>query len=368
MLKKFISNFQLFRDVAHRWLGIKLFDTNSVNTYHAFPPKKIVFVRSDAKWGDAIVSSFVFEALRKTYPNIIIELVTTPQMSVLFSEYYGVDRVHEIAKRPKYKQLKQLAANLGEVDVLVHMSPTLKMKDLFFLRHVDAGAIAGLDDELNLINIKLGQTSKAKHFSEKFALLLNALSIDDFSRDYIVPVNQQSLASVTAFLSQAGIAREGLIVVNLYGSGNARKMNFNASQSLLSDILHRAPNSKVVLLHTEETKSDVKRLTDNFSGRVFFYPESKTIYDAIALVHAAKRVVTVDTAIVHIASGLKKRTLAIYNPDELNFLEWHPNNPKAMTLFAKSAEMPDISNLDRQKQKESLDIFLRENEYQEVAV
>ncbi len=92
--------------------------------------------------------------------------------------------------------------------------------------------------------------------------------------------------------------------------------------------------------------SEVQKLcTDISRDNVFYYPESRTIYDAIALVAQADGVISVDTAIVHIAAGLNKPLLALYNPDKLNYTDWHPNSDNAMTCFAEQVNPPDINAL-----------------------
>ena len=103
------------------------------------------------------------------------------------------------------------------------------------------------------------------------------------------------------------------------------------------------------MLATPDTLVEVQKLCLDLSqDNVFYYPQSKSIYDAIALVSLASWVVSVDTAIVHIASGLNKPLLALYNPDELNYTDWHPNSDKAITFFAQQVSPPDINALEWQ--------------------
>ena len=130
--KKIISRMQMGRDRLRRWLGMKIFDKN--NRQMGLPEKieRIVFIRWDGKWGDAIVSSFIFPALRSHFPHIDIQVVTTPNMLELFERDYQLDKVHAIEKRPKYNALKNLAKVLGDVDVVVHESLFKNERYIFF--------------------------------------------------------------------------------------------------------------------------------------------------------------------------------------------------------------------------------------------
>ena len=333
------------RDWVRRIFGILLFDTAlEPATLPISNLKHIVFIRWDAKWGDAIVSSFVFEHLRKTYPEIKISVVTSVAMSDYFRNYVDVNQVIEIPKRPSYKRLKILAEQLGVVDLLVHFS-FMKMKDLYFLSKVQAMNVAGLDDEIQRVNIKLGRDTQGKHFAQKFVVLLEHLGIEAMTPKYQVPLNIKAVVKSERFLAMKG--ERPLLVINPYGSSIKRKLNTLTTKKIIIEALKLRPNINIAILSTPETISEVHELCINLDRHnVFYYPECKTIYDAIALVSKAEWVISVDTAIVHIASGLNKPLLALYNPDEKNYSDWHPNSNKALTCFAKKVNPLDINALN----------------------
>ena len=104
--------------------------------------------------------------------------------------------------------------------------------------------------------------------------------------------------------------------------------------------------------------TEVQKLcSDMARNNVFYYPESKTIYDAIALLSLANWVVSVDTAVVHIASGLNKPLLALYLRNE--FSEWHPNSEYAITCFPEQVSSPDINVLSWKNLLPSLSKLLK---------
>jgi ADP-heptose:LPS heptosyltransferase len=322
------------RDWVRRIFGILLFDIAlEPATLPISNLKHIVFIRWDAKWGDAIISSFVFEHLRKTYPEVKISVVTSVAMSDYFRNYVDVN-----------KRLKILAEQLGVVDLLVHFS-FMKMKDLYFLSKVQALNVAGLDDEIQRVNIKLGRDTQGKHFAQKFVVLLEYLGIEAVTPKYQVPLNIKAVAKSERFLAMKG--ERSLLVINPYGSSKKRKLNTLTTKKIIIEALKLRPNINIAILSTPETISEVHELCLNLDRtNVFYYPECRTIYDAIALVSKAEWVISVDTAIVHIASGLKKPLLALYSPDKKNYSDWHPNSNKASTCFAKKVSPLDINALN----------------------
>lgn len=354
MFKKWSRSLQLARDVWRRKIGLLLFDRKSDSFEFKPPLKRVVIVRWDAKIGDSIVSSFIFREWRKAYPNIKIDVITTPNMSELFKKYFGADHVYEIKKRPSYGELSKLAIDIGEVDLLVHLSKVLKMKDLYFMNKVKAIHTAGLDDSVNLINLKLGKVTADKHFSEKYKVLLEYTGVGNIDSSYIVPDDSVSQANVDNFLFPFS---NSIVAFNPYGSGNSRRLNSQSIDKILDVIITENPSVTVVLLSTPDDKINVSMICKRYDN-VTYYKDSQSIYDSIAIMRIANWVISVDTATVHIASGLNKPLLAIYNPDNENYKEWHPNSKLAKNIFSQKSNIQNVNLLNEDVVKNNIVNFL----------
>lgn len=357
MLKKWTSLLQLARDIWRRKLGLLLFDRQGQSFELNSPLKRIVLVRWDAKWGDSIVSSFVFREWKRAYPGVKIDVITTPNMSMLFNKYFGADHVYEIRKRPSYRELKSLAIEVGETDLLVHLSKALKMKDLYFMSKVKSRTIAGLDDAVGLVNLKMGRVTEGQHFYDKFRILLEKTGVDVKSSSYIIPDDKVAQKGVDDFLS---LIEGPVLAFNPYGSGNSRKLKKEKVKQIIEELIKRK-NVNVVLLSAPDTKDEVVDICKDYS-HVFYYPESKSIYDTIAIMRRADWVISVDTATVHIAVGLNKPLLAFYNPDDANFIEWGPNASQAISTFSSKVSPHDINRIDRDLLPRHIDDLLSRHE------
>lgn len=357
MFRKWISSLQLARDIWRRKLGLLLFDRQCPQFKLNGTLKRVVLVRWDAKWGDSIVSSFIFREWRRAYPDIKIDVITTPNMSTLFKEYFGVDDVYEIKKRPSYSELKSLALEIGEADLLVHLSKALKMKDLYFMSKVKAGSIAGLDDSVSLIGLKLGKLTEGKHFSDKFRILLEQTGVDVQDSSYIVPDDRVSQNGVDDFLS---LIDRPVLSFNPYGSGKSRQLRKEKIKEVIEKVIERRKDVSVVILTAPDKKDEVADICEYYS-QVFYYPESNSIYDSISIMRRADWVISVDTATVHIATGLNKPLLAIYNPDRSNLVEWGPDSSQAISILAAEVAPPDINGIDWNNFPENLDKLLKFN-------
>jgi ADP-heptose:LPS heptosyltransferase len=70
---------------------------------------------------------------------------------------------------------------------------------------------------------------------------------------------------------------------------------------------------------------------------MFFQP-TNDLFELCEQVALCDAVVSVDTAIVHVASGLRKPLLALYTgggPHTGNFKSWHANSPLALCQFIR---------------------------------
>lgn len=165
---------QLFigRDLFRRRLARILFDKEINCNKHNLPisrgnGKKFLVIRWDAKLGDSIVCSWLYREIKKENKNNQLIVICNCNIHKLYENIWGGD-IFVIKKRPSYRELRLLAEKIGFVDYALHFGEQLKMRDIYFLSKLSTTCIAGMDDDLDLINIKLGQVTSEMHFSEKF--------------------------------------------------------------------------------------------------------------------------------------------------------------------------------------------------------
>ncbi|RWX54373.1 glycosyltransferase family 9 protein [Photobacterium chitinilyticum] len=331
-IRKIIDKIRLSRDLIRRRIGIVLFDNKNSGEVDFNQLKRIVIFRLDAKIGDSIVSSFVYRGFKRRFPNVIIDVITTTEMSDMYKSYFDVDNVYLSKKRPGYSEIAKIADKVAGADLVVHFSKSLKMKDLFFLKRLNGKAVAGLDDEVNLVNIKLGNKTKDQHFSYKYKALLEYYNITDFDESYVIPNSKKCYAEVA---SELNLAEDYLIVINPFGSGTPRKLSKQKLQELISRIRSLELGVKIAFTVSPAEKSIIEELVEGNSDVCLLLDSCHSIYHAIALISMADLVISVDTSMVHIASGLNKKLIALYNPDMNNYNEWAPKSDQFEVIFSK---------------------------------
>ncbi|WP_425666245.1 glycosyltransferase family 9 protein [Vibrio tubiashii] len=334
-----ISRLQRFRDVVRRHLGVLLFDRKRESTFDPKQAKSILFIRNDAKLGDAIVSSGVINKIRKHRPDIKITVLTTPSMEHLFKQHFSVDQVVHLSKRPSYGEIRAVCQELGSIDVVASLNLDMKMKDIYLLNKLDSKVIVGVDSLLKLVDINISADIQSLHYAEKFDYVSKLLGILEPAERYQVPVLTESVAKIESFIAASGI--NDYVLLNPFGSGNERKLSRESIEAISTAVLSLDESLKVVVLTAPDTIEQFQSMNLT-SDRVVHFADSQSIYDAIATVVKAKLVISVDTSIVHIASGLLKPQIAIYSDDAANFSNWHPNSDIAEVIVASG----EVNNFD----------------------
>ena len=133
---------------------------------------------------------------------------------------------------------------------------------------------------------------------------------------------------------------------------NERGTSYKRSSALLQR--QRLPNEQhlsaqtksIVLLTFPAVTEKMQALAKRYAN-VFVFEKTQTVFDTIELIKHSKMVVSPDTAIVHIASGLHKPTVAFYSLDEENFVHWQPNNSAKTQIirFDKSVNEVDFKQV-----------------------
>ncbi|NIY92976.1 glycosyltransferase family 9 protein [Vibrio diazotrophicus] len=333
MASYIVSKMQLLRDRIRRGMGILLFDLEKKSQLNSKNIKSVLFIRHDAKLGDAIVSSCLIRKLKKYRPDIKQIVLTSKSMSSMFKDDFGVDEVIHMKKRPSYGEIRDICQKIGSVDMVVSLNQDMKMKDIYMLKHLQSSLNVGVDTSVKLININIKNDICNAHYSEKFDCIAKLVGIDEQKEPYIVPIKDEAIARVKQFLAEKGIGK--FVLLNPFGSGNERKL----SAEKINEILIEAQSKTllpILILSAPDTRELLASMPIVFSDSVVHFDQSESIFDAIAAVKLCDLVITVDTSIVHIAAGLNKPQIAIYRKDDVNFNNWHPNSANAKVIIADS--------------------------------
>ena len=290
-------------------------------------PLHILVPRWDAKLGDAIVSSFFFREAKKL--NVRVTVLTVEPLADLHKAHFGVDQVLVTDENPGALALYRLARKLGRVDVMVHLVGRIQPAEMLFIRLLNPARVYSLDDALRCVNRKFGADSAGLDVAGRFARVLADLGLDTIQRDYIVP------------LAQTAPQNSPHLLVNPYASREDKSLSAAKACLLLQALADAWPGKSIGILCSPASREQARRLaTETARDNVRCLDELHTPMDAASYISRAQAVVSVDTAIVHMAVGLRTPLLALYPDTGDEFNPWlPPASPRTRVIFSR--QCPD---------------------------
>lgn len=327
LFKHFKSHLQSLRLSCGKWLLDRMPASTNLN----LSPENIhsiLFLRHDGKIGDYIVSSFVFREIKKSNPKIHIGLICNTNNQYLFTNNPYIDHLYTVRPKSIFSYWKIGNALSGEYDVVIDPTLLLRNRDLLLLRVLNAKYTIGLlKSDYHLFNLNINQADL--HFSEVYRQALLLCGFTQIDCHYDIPSSPSIASTIKYFLKENGLTH--YIAVNFFGASRSRRFSPDNIRHYLHYFATQFPTHRFVLLSTPEYNAMLHEYSHNIEN-CFLY-ETHNIQETIELIRYSDTVFSPDTAIIHIAAGLEKNIVALYQNNPQNMANWHPNSPHSQILF-----------------------------------
>lgn len=347
MLKKifkiFILEIQRARDTLRRNIAIFLFDKESDFSMDAILSQgkiRVLVWRLDAKWGDSIISSFFYREIKKSN-DVEVIVITTPELYSLYKNDYKVDSVYILNKRPAYRKLLEIARDIGHVDVVVHLTESMKMKEMFFISHLSSKVVFSLDDKLSIVSHKMGLKTKNVMFRDKYKAILSELGVENIDATYIIPFRNKRRDSFN-------------IIINPFGSTDKKSLSIEKGNAIIRMLSTELPGKRIGILSSPNTYDKALKMLSGDNVHAEIVDGVKVFYDAVEVINNADLIISVDTALVHVADGLGKKLVAIFPKNNENFNPWLPEASVFNKILFSQTQGVDV-NLNNFSETELLD-------------
>lgn len=305
----------------------------------AFPINpKIIVLQQDGKIGDYIVSSFLFRELKKYNPQIVVDVVCSPNNANLFASNPFIDNYFVLNKKAflAYTKMGIMLAR-RHYDILINLPVLLRNRDLWLTRLINAKNNIGYKKEnYKIFNLNIHQENL--HFSQVYAKAAELCGVSDINTQYEIPFYSHKKEEIISFLQMYQL--DNYIVVNFFGAAKSRKFTEQNINKFL-DYFSRLPQKFLLLTYPGMTVQ-LKKQIENYEN-IFLYEKTENIFDSIELLKHSKLVISPDTSIIHIASGLNKAIIAFYKlGDKENFTHWHPNSKNKTHILSFKDNVNEI--------------------------
>lgn len=286
--------------------------------------KRILIPFVDLGIGDAVCHTGTWRSLKKA--GYILQVVVEERNRDLFEKMPDIDEVYVI-------NIKNIdAMKVIETDLVISHYSWMKRKELLntqLLRKIDYKYAVGFGGWLDKpYNLMLPVRSEF-HITHPQKQILNVLNVEPDASGYFLPVLPEYEAFIDDYL--APHTGKHIVVLNPFASVAERSLSLPQLETLAREIV-QYPDTQVFIIGEGKKLADLH--FDDANIRVCRF---KSLWDAITLIKKADVVVSVDTAIVHIACAFDKKLIAVY----FSMLLDHNKNYEGNTIFApvgKNAE------------------------------
>lgn len=319
--------------------------------------KSILFLRYDGKIGDMVVNTLMFREIKKVYPDIKIGVVARGEAKNIIVDNPNVDKIYEYKK--DRKSIKKLAEEIKneKYDLLVDFSEMLRVNQMMFINLCSARINMGLDrKKWQLFDISIDSEIDFKwneHITKRYEAYLRKIGIFenvDISYDLRIRESEKYLE----FFSK--IKESNFVLLNPYGASKHKSFSIKTLEKIIQFL--KSLNIGVVCIYYEDKYQELKIL-ENQNDNVYIPQDINNIMDSSYLINKCNFVITPDTSIVHIASALNKKIIAIYPPKGgkygVDHLVWSPLSKDSFVLFCEdkktSYDEVDINTFDFEELK-----------------
>lgn len=344
MIKKINRIFQDFLREKRLKIGKFIWDRKEKTPIKLVPNfieenniNSILFLRYDGKIGDMVVNTFMFREIKKVYPHIKIAVVARGEAKNIIINNPNVDKIYDYKK--DRKSIKKLATEIKnkKFDLLIDFSEMLRVNQMMFINLCSAKINMGLDKEnWNLFDISINSGSDfewSDHITNRYISYLRKLGFkNQIDTSYDIKVNFTDKFEI--FLKK--IKENKIVLLNPYGASKHKSFSIETLKKIITFLKNL--NLAVICIYYADKYQDIEFL-EKENDNVYIPQNINTINDTIYLVSKSNLIITPDTSIVHIASALNKKIIAIYPPKGgkygVDHLVWSPQSNDNRVIFCQ---------------------------------
>lgn len=327
--------------------------------------KEILVLRLDDKLGDSVTATGFLRELKKAFPDRKLTVLAGPLTAQIYQKQPGIDRVL-ISKKGLLRTLKIFnVLKKTSYEVIVNTSHIMNPRTIFLMSQLKAHRKLGFRcAEYSLFTDHVEYDARLDHVTRRYENTLKVLGVEKTDLDYEIHIPTELLSEAKQALQQLKVSLkvQKIVILNSYAGARLRSLNEKTSRALVEGILQQDPSVAVVSIGNHNdlpviaqwiAKAALPRWTC-FAGKVDFFW-------GCALIAQADLVISPDTAIVHIASALKRPQVAIFREDdggvgaEQNAKIWAPlafgaNAPSRVVIaphrYRSAGTEPDINDVN----------------------
>ena len=314
-------------------------------------PNRILIVRQHNQMGDMVCATPALRAIRETWPNAEIALVTAPVNRGVVESNPHLDRIITFDRRV-WRHGGRLVNFLGEARgfkadlAFVLSSVSFSVTSAWIAAASGAAHIVGGDSlpfgwdvSRHLFSLELPSNPEMDcHAVDHNLAPLEAVGITTTDRFPVVVPSSEQVAAAADILAELELA-PGFWVLH---PGAGKRQNIWPAAHFAAVIREaRQAGHQVLILHgpaDQEPLADLERIMGSDIGPGLRIAPPCAIGVGAALLQQADRFLCNDTGVMHMAGALRVPTVALFGPTDPQL--WRPPAPELVVI--KSSHQSDV--------------------------
>lgn len=281
--------------------------------------KTVVISKIDGKLGDTEVITPFISSLQNSYPNLDIIVLASPGLKLLYEECLHLNHMKVLSKRPNKEELDTCLEDIKDCDLLITLEAKFRFHDFYLVNKLKPRFMAGINHEVDCININLADRNPSSHITAYFEDLLRLGGCSSIISDYVPFTTSEALNKVKEFCQKDQIAFAP------WGASKHRHLKDSVIEEVLKFIVENT-SAKIALLVPPEG-ANVRSLAAKVvpQDRLVKVPEKINAFELASIISLSKAIISVDTANVHLACASKIPIFGIYGGNKpYPWILWGP--------------------------------------------
>ncbi|WP_295761065.1 lipopolysaccharide heptosyltransferase II [Undibacterium sp.] len=272
--------------------------------------------------GDAIMAQPLLQLLKQNYPHRAIDVLAPSWVAPVIRAMSEVDHViesslkHGSFKFREYLSYAQILRHRSYSEVYV-LPNTLKYALLPWLAGIKKRIGYRGETRYGLINVMHHDNRHAPLPMTKFYAALAAKPKTQFALVLPRPVLHVAPAQIETVYTSLGLSGSSKLIVFAPGAefGTAKRWPASHFARLAQTIKQAHPQAQVVLLGSPKDVAVCEEIL-SLSPKLINLAGKTSLDQAIAVIAGAALMVSNDSGLLHVASGLNRPVIALYGPTD----------------------------------------------------
>jgi len=309
-----------------------------------FNASKILFVRQD-RIGDVLVSTPLFYALKRHYPDAIVDfLLSSNNHAVLTHEPF-------VRKRWVYRKSIANAVSLirsirrEKYDFVIDLMDNPSTTSTVICALAGGRWNVGLSKENEYaydIAVPL-MSRKDTHIVDRLAMLLTVFGIkpegEKLEIRYVLSKESERFAG--RYFEEQGLEGRFVIGLNVSPGSGVRFWSVANFQLLIARLLEELPSLPILILYHPADRIQAEEIAKPFDG-VLLSPATHSFDEFAAVVKLLGMLVTPDTSAVHLAAAFHIPAVVLYVQSNKELRIWEPYGSVCETLVTDVDDLRTI--------------------------